>query len=144
MKLLETILFFLFAIAVTGCQKDCPDTKETDFDLSSQFLEQTIWEGTFVMYDTTDGEPLQGLVNIFFQTESSVTFTVTYNNKEVNPSKETVKYTAKKDMLSLVGSPSLLSGGDWLLIEGNKDRLILGKDLQDGNWTQKMTLGRKY
>ena len=144
MKLLKTILVFLFAIATTSCENDCPNTKEADFNLSSDYLEQTVWEGLFVMYDTTDSEPLQGHVNIFFKTESSVIFTVTYSNKEISPSKETVEYTAKKDMLSLVGSPSLLSGGDWLLIEGSKDRLLLGKDLQNGNWTQKMTLTRKY
>lgn len=144
MESFKTILLVLFAIAATSCENDCPDTLKTDFNFSSDYLEQTVWEGSFVMYGTTDSEPLQGHVNIFFKTESSVIFTVTYSSKEISPSKETVKYTVKKDMLSLVGSPSLLSGGDWLLIEGSKDKLLLGKGLQNDHWTQKMTLIRKY
>ena len=145
MKLFKTILFFLFAIAVTGCQKDCPDTKETDFDLSSQFLEQTIWEGTFVSYDTEDETPFERKVNLFFRTASIVEFTVTYNNNWNTPSKDIVKYAAVKNMLTIeVNSQSPQLAGDWLIIEGNKDKMILGKDLQNGNWNHKMTLGRKY
>lgn len=54
MKLFKTILLFLSAITImAGCDSNCPDPKEdTDFDLNSDYLEQTVWEGTFVIYDT--------------------------------------------------------------------------------------------
>lgn len=146
MKILKTILFlFLLAIATTGCEKDCPNTKEVDFNLNNGFLKQTVWEGTFVSYDKEDKTPFQRKVNLFFKTESMVEFTVTYNNNWNTPSIDIVKYTAVKNMLTIeVNSQSPQLAGDWLLIEGSKDKLILGKDMEDGYWNHKMSLTKKY
>lgn len=142
MKLYKTIIALLITSLISGCCKcDLPES-DSDFHLDSKYLNQTVWEGSFIEH-IVEEKPTISNINIFFKTTSEAIVRIKYEIIE-NPSIYNVKYRAEKNMLSIELNAIESIYGNWLVIEKSEDKLSLGKNLVNGEWMYKMLLERKY
>lgn len=137
------MILFLTTIHIMGCCKcDIPESETAKFDLSSAFLEQTVWEGTLTVHHT-DGEVITSNINVFFKTKSDALVQIAHESTEGGV-EDNITYKANKNMLS-IGSTSIFNiYGEWLVIEKSQNKLVLGKSLINEKWKFKMSLTRKY
>lgn len=139
MKTINLLLLF-FAFLFFSCSDDDKDDND-NFTLSSSFLKQTVWEGSYIAYKM-DKKDYECGVNLFFKSETEVKFI----EKQDDFSNEyTVPYKANGKMLSIeINSMSPQLSGDWLLTETKKDKMVLIKNMEDKDYYYVMTLSKIY
>ncbi len=110
-----------------------------EYNLNSNLLKQTVWEGSYTIYDKENG-PSTCDVNLFFKTDNEVEFTETGDNYY---NEYTVKYTSTGSLLSIeINGESPRLSGDWLIMGMAKDKLTLKKNLGNNKFNVTMTLSK--
>ncbi|MBE9392228.1 hypothetical protein [Elizabethkingia anophelis] len=109
-----------------------------DHKLSSDQISETVWKGSFTQYNDDIADLTQN-VNLFFKSDK-VEFLITPINGPQFGS--TVEYTANKNLISILTGISPQLGGDWLIFEKSKDKMVLQKGFGDSKFRYIMTLTR--
>lgn len=109
-----------------------------DNKLNRDQISQTVWKGSFTQYNNGMADLTQN-VNLFFKSDK-VDFLITPINGPQFGS--TVEYTANKNLISIITGISPQLGGDWLIFEKSKDKMVLQKGFGDSKFRYIMTLTR--
>ncbi|MDR1501574.1 MAG: hypothetical protein LBT43_03865 [Prevotella sp.] len=136
MKRFRTLLFPLLSIILFSCSDD-----NDNFKFSPESLRQTSWQGTLTE-SYNGGETIKKSdIGFIFYTTSEGQYDIKY--KDAEPERTQFSYSIDDKMLLI--EPNIELKGYWLLIEKNKDQLILEQS-SGGEYSYKatLTLDRKH
>lgn len=124
MKIIQTLFLFSIILLLFSCNDD--ENKES-FIFSTTTLRQTQWSGTLnESYIASMDEHVSSTINvgIFFISENKGRYSLKWENI-VQPTEDTFEYIVNDKILTIENGTKL--NGDWLLIQFDKDKMILEK-----------------
>lgn len=136
MKIIKVLLLVLLSILYISCSDN-----DDDFQFDSESLRQTSWQGT-LSESYNGGETIKKSdVGFIFYTASEGQYDIKY--KDADPARTQFSYSIEGKMLLI--KPNIELKGYWLLIEKNKDKLVLEQS-SGGEYSYKatLTLNRKH
>lgn len=140
METLKIIPLFLISLLFFGCNDDS-DT-HADFEISGKWLEQTVWNGSYKLYENGININERD-IRLFFKTETEGEYFETKPDSSLYNGK--INYKADKNMISFENtSGNIPLSGDWLITEKSKERLVLKKNLGYEPFNYTMTLKKIY
>ena len=132
MKAFKFLIFFSVSILfLAGCEKDdcnCGENIE-DFQLTSDYLKQTIWNGK-IWYALNEEVVSEGYINIQFSTNKRGKYEFKYDDDK-DRTIEDFQYQISDRLFVITadvnGRYPWLSG-DWLIVSQSKSKIILVQD----------------
>lgn len=126
MKIIQMLLLFSMGFPLFISCND--DKKEDHIIFSTTALRQTQWVGTLnESYIASMDVPVSSIikVGIFFTSESEARYSLKWETMD-QPLEATLKYTISDKILTIESNGTELTG-KWLLIQFDKDKMILKK-----------------
>lgn len=143
MRLIIFSVCVLLCTSFTACSKD----DDNNLDLSIEYLNQSSWKGEYSL-KTKDGEIYSTSdIGITFTTEDEGLFTIFSGDADRHNSSEYIVYSIDKKKLIIARRSiydSTLISGDWFVLEKNKNKMVLVKDLETSTYTSYLHLTRTY
>jgi hypothetical protein len=143
MNLIKSLLFLSLILVLLSCDKD-DNVIEKEFELSSELLEQTVWKGTHIKYEKSDGKwyPFFTVrITLTFTSDTEVKVRWKRENSE-DASYYNAKYTAYKNMLEIDGVSDMLD--HWFVTEQSDSELVLESIIGNDDYKHEMRLTKVY
>jgi hypothetical protein len=134
--------YIIILLLLTSSFISC--NKETEFILSAETLEQTVWEGVCVSTNMKEGEAIPWRVTLFFVTKQELDYATRQEDfpgvHPPSPGAGRLSYSVDRDVFIISSSEHLISG-TWLITHKDKNRLIMVRDLGT-SYAARMTLSK--
>lgn len=144
MRLMLLSICILLCSSFNSCSNDHEDVVN-NLELSVDYLNQSAWTGQYIIKEK-DGEINEiYTIGFSFTSENRGKFTIFSNVSEEFNITEYMKYSVDKKKLIMtneMGNATTILGSGWIVIEKDKNNMVLVQDLTTELYTQYLYLNR--
>lgn len=146
MRLITLSVSLLLCSSFIACSDD--DNNDNDnLELSVDYLNQSAWTGQYIIKEKDGKTNETYTIGFAFTSENRGSFTVFNNVSEEYNITQNMKYSVNKKSLIMtneMGNASTYLGDGWLVMEKDKNNLVLVKNLETEIYTEYLYLRRTY
>lgn len=145
MRLITLSVSVLLCSSFIACSDD--DNDNDSLELSVDYLNQSAWTGQYIIKEKDGKTNETYTIGFAFTSENRGSFTVFNNVSEEYNITQNMKYSVNKKSLIMtneMGNASTYLGDGWLVMEKDKNNLVLVKNLETEIYTEYLYLRRTY
>ena len=145
MRLISFLVCVLLCGSFIACSDD--DNANNNLELDVDYLNQSSWKGQYIIKEKDGRINERRNIGFSFTSKNSGSFTIFSNESEEYNITQNMKYSVNKKSLIMtneMGNASTYLGDGWLVMEKDKNNLVLVKNLETEIYTEYLYLRRTY